>query len=225
MIKKMSKFGVIIVGMSLATLASAHEMRHICDGGTAVGLDCENKAKTLMFHVGFVNEPAWATDSNGANINLSFHPDADHSAALTENVDTSKGDIVDLDSVEVQYFGSESKYHRGMKPKMKTIIYSDGKHSPVVPQNMPDAKGNIAQKFGTSNVYNAYFRPAKSGVYGFVIKGFVQHGSDTFDFSQGQSFICGPEGTQDQVSQAEGKPQTKYGCVMDEIAFPSNGHD
>jgi hypothetical protein len=225
MIKKMSKFGLIIVGMSLTTLASAHEMRHICNKGTAVGLNCENVANTLMFHVGFVNEPAWATDSNGANINLSFHPDAAHSPALTENVDTSKGDIVDLDSVEVEYFGSESKYHRGMKPKMKSMIYSNGVQSPVVPQNMPDAKGNIAQKFGTTNVYNAYFRPAMSGVYGFVIKGFVRHNGHDFDFSQGQSFICGAQGTQDQVSQAEGKPQTKFGCVMDEIAFPSNGHD
>jgi len=225
MIKKMSKLGVIIVGMSLTTLASAHEMRHICAGGSTVGLGCENVANTLMFHVGFVNEPAWATDSNGANINLSFHPDPAHSAALTENVDTSKGDIVDLDSVEVHYFGSESKYTKGMMPKMKTMIYSNGIHSPVVPQNMPSANGNIAQKFGTSNVYNAYFRPAKSGVYGFVIKGFVRHNGHDFDFSQGQSFICGAQGTQDQVSLAELKPQTKYGCVMDEIAFPSNGHD
>jgi hypothetical protein len=221
--KKLCKLCVIIVGMSLASLVSAHEMRHLCEGGKKVGLDCENVANTLMFHVGFVNEPAWATDTNGANINLSFHPDAEHDPAKVENVDTAKGDVVDLYSVEAQYFGSESKYHRGMKAKRSTIIYSDGKQAPVVHQNQPDANGNIAKKFGTDNVYNAYFRPAKSGVYGFVIKGMVKHGENVFDFSDGQSFVCGAEGTQDEVSQSEGKPQTKYGCVMDEIAFPSQG--
>ena len=223
--KRLCQLCVVTVIMSLTSLASAHEMRHLCAGGNIVGKDCHGLPDTLMFHVGSVNEPAWATDSNGVNINISWHPDAAHDTGNTQNVDTSKGDTVVLDSVEVQYFGSERKYHPGMKPKQSTIIYSNQK--PFVPQNLPDGNGNIAKKYGTNNVYNAYFRPSKAGVYGYVIKGEVDHldaATNTkhhFEFHQGLSFICGAKGTQD----TESTPPTMFGCVQDEIAIPSNGHD
>jgi hypothetical protein len=216
---------ITIMSLLLTSIASAHEMRHICAGGNTVGnVACDGQPDTLMFHVGFVNEPAWATDSNGANINISWHPDGKHDDKLTQNVDTSAGDKVMIHSVEVQYFGSKSKYHLGMKPKGSMMIYSDGHDSPVVPQNQPGKDGNMAQKFGTKNVYNAYFRPAMAGVYGYVIKGMVEH-KDTngtmhdFDFSNGLSFICGANGSQDTLTN------TKYGCAQNELAFPSNGHD
>ncbi len=222
MIKKLCQFCVVAACMSLIGFASAHEMRHVCAGGSQVGVACENQPDTLMFHVGFANEPAWTTDSNGVNINISWHPDQAHNSTLTQNVDTSAGDVVKLSSVTVQYFGSEDKYSPGMKPKKSMIVYSDGNGSPVIPQNTPDKNGNIRLKFGTHNVYNAYFRPSKAGVYGFVIKGMVSHTNKldntvhSFDFSKGLSFICGVQGTQDTSLT-----NTKFGCVQDELALPS----
>lgn len=224
---KKGQFGLIILGVLLINLASAHEQRLVCAGGQSdSNAFCATQADSLFFEVGFVNEPAWATDSNGVNINISWFPDQTHSDASLQNVDTSANDKVVLDTVKAMYFGSESKYQRGMMPKLSTIIYSNGVSHPVVSQNPPDANGNIALKYGTQNVYNAYYRPTKAGVYGFVIKGVIDHINPLdnthhyFDFSkEGLTFICGVNGTQDDKNL----PPTKFGCVKSEIALPSEG--
>jgi hypothetical protein len=210
--QRLTLLGAVALMGAVASPAFAHEMRHLC--GALTGLACENQPDTFMFHTGFVNEPAWTGDSNGINLNLSFHPDAAHDKAVLENVDTSKGDVVKLDFANVQYY--DNKNGRLYKKAESKVYPTD--------QNAPNpTTGNVGEKFGTNNVYNIYFKPSKAGIYGFHVKGTLVHTSNftgspvqyTQEFDE--TFICGPLGTK----STDG---SKFNCVQDEITFPTDGH-
>jgi len=207
MSKKIKTLNVLSAAVLFGAVASpsfAHEMRHVCKGVAGVaGLACEGVAETFMFHTGFINEPAWTGDSNGINLNIQFHPDAAHQ--IKEDVDTANGDVVKLDFANVQYYAE----------KKGKLVKRDWVKVYPTDQNAADAKGNVKKKYGTTNVYNIYFRPTKAGVYGFHVKGTLVHKDATQNFDE--TFVCGPLGTK----STDG---TQFNCVQDEINFPDGDH-
>lgn len=181
----------------LSPAVYAHEMRHV-GGGNSTG----EGANVFMFHVGFINEPAFSTELNGIDLNLSFHPDEAHDKTLTEDVDTSKGDTVKIETAEVLYLGKETGRNRKLA-KRKLVTETDD-------------LGNIKKKYGTTNKYPIYFRPTKAGKYGFRLKGSMTHNGSSVNFDE--TFICGT-GSQD-IDLGTGLTKSKFGCVQDAIEFP-----
>jgi hypothetical protein len=193
--KRICLAAALVIGLSPAVYA--HEMRHVGGtNGTGEG------ANVFMFHVGFINEPAFSTELNGIDINLSFHPDEAHDKNLTEDVDTSKGDTVKIETAEVLYFGKETSRNRKLA-KRRLVTETDD-------------LGNVKKKFGTSNKYPIYFRPTKAGKYGFRLKGSTTHNGLSVNFDE--TFVCG-SGSQD-VDLSTGFAKSKFGCVQDAIDFP-----
>lgn len=200
------KFTKYITATALLLLSAspslAHEMRHI-GGANGDG----KGANVFMFHVGFGVEPAYEDVVNAIDINLSFHPDEAHSDALTEPVDTEKGDVVFIKEAEVLLLESEARPARVLR---RTLL--------PVPR---DEKGNIQKKFGTENKYLVHFRPTVDGAYGFRLKGYAQHKGRTVGFEE--TFICGA-GTKD-IDVTTGLPISKFNCVTDAVAFPGNNSE
>jgi len=195
------KFTKYITATALLLLSAspsfAHEMRHI-GGANGDG----KGANVFMFHVGFVTEPAYEDVVNGIDINLSFHPDEAHSDALTEPVDTEKGDVVFIKQAEALFLESPTRPDRVLGRKLLPVP--------------TDEKGNIQKKFGTENKYIVYFRPTVDGTYGFRLQGYAQHKGRTVSFNE--TFIC-DAGTKD-IDLTTGLPITKFGCVTDAVPFP-----
>lgn len=201
----LSKLKQFCLAAGLATMFSqfvyAHEMRHVGGkNGTGEG------ANVFMFHVGFLNEPAFSKEINGIDINLSFHPDEAHDKTLTEKVDTAKGDTVILETAEVLYMGKENGKSR--KVKKRPLAFET------------DDLGNIKKKYGTDNKYPVYFRPTEAGQYGFRLKGSIVHNGISVNFDE--TFVCGT-GSQD-VDVSSGTIKSKFSCVQDAINFPQNGN-
>jgi hypothetical protein len=194
--------GRLITGGLLAVFSQtvyAHEMRHVGGAnGTGEG------ANVFMFHVGFLDEPAFSNELNGIDINLSFHPDEAHDKALTENVNTTNGDTVIIETAEVLYMGKETGRNRKLA-RRKLIVETDD-------------KGNIKKKYGTDNKYPVYFRPTKAGKYGFRLKGSMAHNGVSVDFDE--TFVC-DTGSQD-VDVSTGVVKSKFSCVKDAIDFPKD---
>lgn len=207
-IKTLKLLSAAVLLGSVASPAFTHEMRHVCKSFAGIsGLACEGSnsvPNTFMIHTGFINEPAWTGDTNGINLNFSFHPDAAHT--ITEDVDTSKSDTVHLDFANIQYY--VEKKGKLVKKDWTKVYPTD--------QNAPDPKtGNVKKVWGKNNVYNIYFKPTKSGIYGFHVKGTLVHNGITQPFEE--TFICGDLGTK----STDG---TKFNCVEDEITFPTEDH-
>jgi len=211
--------GMIGLAIMLPQAAGAHESRYLC--GSADGADitnCQGAPATFKIVAGFANEPAWTGDMNGLGLTISFHPDVAHDKTKAEPVNTSNGDEVKLDTAKVQYYAE--KNGKLILKRQKSLYPSA--------QNESDAAGNVKLKFGTTNVYNMYFRPNKAGTYGFHLAGTLKHKTSvdadgnptaehtvtqTFD----QTFICGPLGTKDTQSN----PPSKFNCVQDALVFPT----
>jgi hypothetical protein len=135
---------------------------------------------------GFRNEPAFEGEINAVDIFISRASDS-------RPIDTSVGDVVDL-TVVVQYRAAET--------------FS----SAVVASTPLEQKPSKA--FGTTNRYNAYFRPNVDGAYGFRITGTI---SDLSDPVAGQvtideTFVCGGGSL---------APPSAFNCVRDAQPFPN----
>jgi hypothetical protein len=115
--------------------------------------------------VGWYFEPAFVDAVNAVDIFIIR-------AADNKPVDTSKGDVVDLE-VEVQYRAAEDE------------------KSAVLEAAKLDSKPELAVH--TENRYNAWFKPTRTGAYAFHIKGKVSDASNpkagpvTID----ETYVCG----------------------------------
>jgi len=197
-LKQFSLTGGLATVLSFSQFSYAHEMRHV-GGANNTG----DGANVFMFHVGFLTEPAFATEMNGIDINLSFHPDEAHDKTLTETVDTAKGDTVIITTAEALYFERVDRKIRQMKRRKLAIETDDN--------------GNIKKKYGTENKYPIYFRPTRAGTYGFRLKGSMAHAGVVTDFDE--TFIC-ENGSQD-IDINTGKIKSKFSCVKKAIDFPN----
>ncbi len=195
---KLFKFATaMLIVLGSASSSLAHEMRHLGgDRGNGEG------ANVFMFHIGFSSEPAFKDEVNGIDINLSFHPDADHDPALTEAVDTAAGDVVKIQEAEVLQLASPSQSARVISRKLLPISRDD--------------KGNIVKKWGKDNEYIVYFRPTVDGAYGFRLKGHIEHKDHQVDFTE--TFVCGA-GTKD-IDPTTSLTKTKFSCVEEAVSFP-----
>ncbi|MDD5034832.1 MAG: hypothetical protein PHE55_08750 [Methylococcaceae bacterium] len=175
----------------------SHELRNLCGSGNIKGAACDGQPNTLRMVVGFLTEPAFDTEINGLDFNLSFYTDAAHT--LLEEVNTAKGDEVHLHAeTEILFLKNATQDW-----SKKNVI----KHAALrIPT---DALGNVAQKYGTTNKYPTYFRTTKPGVYGFHLVGHAKHNGTEIEFDE--YFICGG-GSQSATS--------RFNCVQKPLAFP-----
>lgn len=180
-----------------ASPSLAHEMRKI-GGANGDG----KGANAFRFYVGFSAEPAYEDVENGIDIYPSFHPDEAHSEALTEPVDTAKGDVVFIKEAEALFLESPTRPDRVLGRKLLPVP--------------TDEKRNIQKKFGTENQYIVHFRPTVDGAYGFRLQGYIQHKGRSVSFNE--TFIC-DAGTKN-IDLTTGLPITKFGCVTDAVPFP-----
>jgi hypothetical protein len=148
--------GLFLAGLVAASTLSAHEMRTVGPKGE------------YNLVVGWFIEPAFTDVVNAVDIRVIRIADK-------KAIDTSKGDVVDLE-VEVQYRSGEDE---------KATVLDSMKLA-----NRPTLT------FGTENRYATWFKPVRSGAYAFRIKGKISDASDpkagpvTID----ETFVCGKGG-------------------------------
>lgn len=174
--------------LSLTSMAvHAHEMRY------------PNHEHLFMLHVGFKNEPAFSSEINGIDLNVSFHDDANNPEhTVPVNMRDVSGDGVTLNSAELLYLSQDAA---DAKVQHRTTL---------------DASA-LSQVYGTDNKYVLYFRPSKAGAYGFHLVGTLSHQGITRNFDE--TFICG-NGSQDRDAST-GAIKSKFGCVSDAVSFPN----
>jgi hypothetical protein len=135
--------------------------------------------------VGWFYEPAFVNTPNAVDIFLIRSSDK-------KPIDTSKGDVVNLE-VEVQYRDGES-----LQSKILDSVRIAGKPELAV---------------HAENRYNAWFKPTRTGAYGFHIKGTVSDASNpkagpaTID----ETYVCG-KGS---------KGHHEFVCLTEPQVFPA----
>ena len=156
--------------------------------------------------VGFANEPAAEDEPNQLDMFLLYNDGSEDGEAVNKGA----GDLVEVDFVKV------------------LLLKKDSQDAEVLRE--AKLKGELRQRFGTSNRYNIHFRPTVDGAYGFWVKGRVQDLVPNEDADPGSSdqpapkvefeeiFVC--EGGSLDIGE-NGEAQSRFSCVGDLQPFPA----